>query len=1177
MRVQAGALRLSAGDLGNHLSCLHLTNLNYGRAMGLLDAPRRPRSVEDELQALQQRGQEYEAAYIEHLRAANPRMAVVDLRGNPSMAATLAAMRSGADVIVQATLESGRWMGVADILQRVAAPSALGGWSYEVTDTKLAQETRASSVLQISLYSDLLREAQDKTPEWMRIVAPSRREGERFRQERYRVDDYAAYYRLTRRRLEEAVDSKPDSAQTYPEPVEHCDICAWRLECNRRRHNDDHLSLVADLAGRRMREVQQWGVGTLAALAAEPLPLRRTVKYGSLPPYERAREQARVQLTGRNQNAPHYEPIPQEPPVETPDGRRPPAPLTGLWALPEPSPGDVFFDIEGDAFVWPHGFEYLFGWTVLNEQGDPEYRSGWAFSRDTSPAMFGAEEKALFERFIDDVMARWKAHPGMRIYHFAPYEPSALKRLMSRYATREEEVDDLLRYDRFVDLHAVLRKSVIASVERYSIKDMEPFFGYTRRVDLYTANDARHELQRLIEAGRPQDVDETMRSVVEEYNRDDCESTLRLRNWLEEVRSQQIANGAELWRAVRQAEAPEERQLSALEERVQEAQERLLEGLPGDADERTREEQAQWLLAHLLGWHRREDKAQWWEFFALAEMDAEQLMQSREGLAGLKFQSREQAGKKLPIDCYTFPFQETAIGEGDRLRISAGDSQGDKARHFGAVTAAGDGWVKVKKRRDTLDEHPSAVFRFHLVETEALQKSLLRLAEWVAENGVDAPGLYRAARDLLLAYAPRLAPPLAPGAPLVREGESTQKAARRLGLELDGGLLAVQGPPGSGKTFSGARMICGLVRAGKTVGVTANSHKVIRNLLEAAVKAAAEEGLPMQCIEKTDDPSPVDAIETINAYDAMLSALQTGKAQVSGGTSWMWAREEFADAVDVLFVDEAGQLSLANVLATAPAADSMVLLGDPQQLEQPSKGAHPDAVGVSALEHLLRDYADEAPQTIPPGRGLFLDRTWRLPPALCRFTSEQFYENRLGPEESVARQRLTGKESLGAGLWIAPVRHEGNQNASPEEAERVRELYRWLLSGGTSWVSREGREQPLTGDDIMIVVPYNAQLALIERELPPGARVGTVDKFQGQEAPVVLYSMASSSTEDAPRGMEFLYSLNRLNVAVSRAQCVSIIVASPRLFEPECKSPRQMLLANALCRYRELARELPEQ
>jgi uncharacterized protein len=363
-------------------------------------------------------------------------------------------------------------------------------------------------------------------------------------------------------------------------------------------------------------------------------------------------------------------------------------------------------------------------------------------------------------------------------------------------------------------------------------------------------------------------------------------------------------------------------------------------------------------------------------------------------------------------------------------------------------------------------------------------------------------------------------------------------------------------------------MICELVRSGKKVGVTAVSHKVIRNLLEAVIEAAGEEGLEVQCLHKVKDRSDElpDGIAETTTNPGLLKALASGEAQVGAGTVWAWARPDFEGAVDVLVVDEAGQMSLANTLAASPAARSLVLLGDPQQLEQPIQGSHPEGADVSALEHLL-----EGHETISDERGLFLAETWRLHPAICDFTSELFYEGRLGSRPGREIQKLMGPTPFaGAGLWFAPVEHEGNQSSSPEEVDRVVELYAALLADGSTWVGPDGVEAPLSPADVLIVAPYNAQVGALSERLPE-ARVGTVDKFQGQEAPVVIYSMTTSAPEDAPRGMEFLYSLHRLNVATSRARCVCILVGSPRLLEPECRTPHQMKLANAVCRYVELA------
>jgi uncharacterized protein len=364
-------------------------------------------------------------------------------------------------------------------------------------------------------------------------------------------------------------------------------------------------------------------------------------------------------------------------------------------------------------------------------------------------------------------------------------------------------------------------------------------------------------------------------------------------------------------------------------------------------------------------------------------------------------------------------------------------------------------------------------------------------------------------------------------------------------------------------------MIVELVRQGRRVGITAVSHKVISNLLGEVCRTAAKAGVPLKAVQKANDGDECQHPAVMHAKDnqAVLSALVTRTAKVAAGSAWLWAREEMANSVDVLFVDEAGQMSLANVLAVSQAATSIVLLGDPQQLDQPQKGLHPLGAEVSALGHLLNGRA-----TIAADQGVFLTETRRLHPDVCAFTSELFYEGRLVSRPENAKQRLNAGDPLGGtGLRFASVEHSGNQNESVEEVERVASAVADLLRTGTTWTDKTGKTHALGPQDILIVAPYNAQVSALLERLPAGSRVGTVDKFQGQEAPVVLYSMATSTPEDAPRGMEFLYSLNRLNVAVSRARCVAVIVANPSLFQVQCRTPRQIELANAFCRYLEMA------
>jgi len=407
------------------------------------------------------------------------------------------------------------------------------------------------------------------------------------------------------------------------------------------------------------------------------------------------------------------------------------------------------------------------------------------------------------------------------------------------------------------------------------------------------------------------------------------------------------------------------------------------------------------------------------------------------------------------------------------------------------------------------------------------------------------------------------------GQPLHPPGETAVAAAIRLCGDLKGGVLPIQGPPGAGKTYTGAQMICELVRQGKTVGITANSHKVIRNLINAAIAAAEKQGLDLQCCQKVAEMEEAQPhLSFVTTNKDLLAALEN-TAMVGGGTAWLWAAPEAAGEVDVLFVDEAAQMSLANVLAVSQAAKTVVLIGDPQQLDQPTQGSHPEGADVSALDHILAGQ-----RTITPEKGLFLEQTWRLHPDICALTSELFYAGKLKPKADLERQGIKSNGMIsGSGLRYLPVAHTGNQNCSPEEAAAISDLVKGLLTSGATWVDADGKEQSLTLNDIMVITPYNAQVFEIQERLP-GLRVGTVDKFQGQEAPIAIYSTATSSHADAPRGMEFLYSLNRLNVATSRARCMSILVSSPQLFETECRTPRQIQLANAFCRFLEMARQI---
>lgn len=1130
MRFVDDQLILTASDLVGHLACAYLTQLGRAVAAGRLPAPNRE---DPELELVARRGVEHERTELERLISAGKDVVTVD--GDSSSteglreleALTLRAMRAGAEIIYQAGFFDGRWHGRADFLVKKNEPSGLGPWSYEVSDTKLARSLRVAALIQMCDYSTHLARLQGSWPARMHAVLGDGRT------ESFSVQDVAAYHRMLRARLERAL-SKP-SPTTYPEPVEHCRVCRWRDTCLARRRDDDHLSLVAGMRRDQARKLTAVGIRTVEDLSGSP-PAVGGIHQATL---DRLHDQAALQVKQRLDGQIHYELLPADA-----EGR-------GLRALPPPSAGDVFFDIEGDPYVGDRGLEYLFGVTEVTDSR-PQFHAFWGHDQ--------IGERIAFQSVIDTFTDRLRGDPGMHIYHYAPYEPTALRRLAGEHGTREDALDQLLRAGAFVDLYAIVRQGVRISTESYALKSIEPLFMPARAGVITDAGSSIVAYERWLEDGDQARLDE-----IAEYNSADCESTWRLRQWLESCRSEyEILAGVELDRpATRSGGQSETGQRMSFETAV--IATALTADVPEDVATRTDSQKARWLLANLLDWHRREARPEWWKHFARVRMTAEELHEDSDALAGLTFNREVGIDKQSVIHRYTFnPTQEFTIGLGDEPIDPTTDQSPGTV--FTIDTTAG--FIDLRRGpKRLLLPHPEALLPGEPIGTTELRNALQRVGRWVADHGIDDPGPFRAGRDLLLGRPPRI-PGLAAGEALREEGESTALSACRLALSLDEGCLVIQGPPGTGKTFAAAHVALALMQAGRRVGITAMSHKAIGNLLDRICGLAAEQRYRIVAIQKADSQQRC-ATRWVTCYSDpgdVVYALAAERINIVAGTSWLFARSDMTGSVDTLIVDEAGQLSLANVIAVSGAARNIILCGDPQQLSQPGKGSHPAGAERSALEHVL-----DGAKTIADDRGIFLETTWRMHPKVCAFISEAFYEGRLQSDDSCRTQSVTvGRQGLsGAGLRHAAVNHQSNRVASTEEAAKVHELFEQILGG--EWVDRKGKSRSLEEDDILVVAPYNAHVRRLRDRLPPGARVGTVDRFQGQEAPVVIYSMATSSPEDQRRAMDFLYSLNRFNVAVSRAQTLVILVNSPELLNARCHTATELLQANALCRFVELA------
>lgn len=1113
-------------DLSKFVSCRHLTLLDREVAEGSRE---RPSFNDPYFYLITERGRRFEQNYVEYLeslgyRISEPPQEKKDVGSTYDR--TITAMRDGYDIILQGRLEDENWGGYADILRKVHRPSVFGSWSYEVLDTKLATNTKAGSVLQLCVYTELLSKIQTTEPENMIVVKPGP-EHTGFEEECFRYRDFSAYYRWVQKDFRDHLE-RSDLAQSYPAPVVHCQICSWWRDCEKRRRADDHLTYVAGIHRKHIRELEDRQISTIEAFARNDLKWKP--RRGDRETYARLQQQATLQLKSKETEKPPFEFIEFKP-------------TEGLGRLPEPNPGDVFFDIEADRFLEGGGLEYLLGVVYRNDDGKWIYQPFWAVDRK--------DERVQYEAFMDWIFDRIQQSPDLHIYHFAPYEKTALKRLMARYDSRGEQLDILLRGGRLVDLLEVVKESIRAGVEKYSIKDLEVLTCYERVVPLDQVGWALRAIQKMIEFSDGSSTPQKILEQVERYNEDDCQSTRYLRDWLEDLRLSWIEQNGPLERPIPKVEEASD-QVKDRDRMIAYLSERLRSDLPETEDTWTEEDKARKLLSDLVGYFRREEKSAWWEYFRLTELDPEQMLEERNAIAFLKFQEQVAGTDKNPVHRYTLPFQELALKPGDQIKnrddVNVGTIHDISYR---------EGYVDIKKTSNAKDMHPNHVYSWTFFSPGVLEDALFDLAEQVIREDFDL--LNPATSALLLKSKPMLST-LTSLEPL--PGETTVQNAVRIVTDLKNSVLPVQGPPGTGKTYTAARVIVELARKGKRIGVSAVGHKVIENLLLKILEESGKAGFPLEVVHKNDSKEKRSRYQFIKDNAKALAALDDGK--IVGGTSYLWARADAIGTLDYLFIDEAGQMSLAHVLATSRSAKNLILIGDPNQLEQPQQAAHPDGSDISALEHLLDGHL-----TIPSDRGLFLPESWRLHPTITDFISGTFYERRLFSKKGLEYQIIDGYPEMGQKqLIFLPITHEANQSSSIEEAELITRLVSDILENRVRWQDEHQKRRSLSRDDILIITPYNAQVALLQQSLV-GMQIGTVDKFQGREAPLVIFSMASSSALEAPRGMRFLYHPNRLNVAVSRAKCAFILVGSPAIFEAECSTPEQMNWANVYCRFLE--------
>ena len=816
-----------------------------------------------------------------------------------------------------------------------------------------------------------------------------------------------------------------------------------------------------------------------------------------------------------------------------------------MHTLPDPSEGDLFFDIEGNPLV-PEGLEYLFGIYSI-EKGKPTFKDIWAHNH--------AAEKRAFKELINFFIERIEKFPDMHIYHYAAYEETAVKRLMSKYGVMEIEVDRLLRARVIVHLYKVVRHSLQSSEPAYSIKNIETFYMTKRTSEVKTASASIVYYEHYIESRDQKWLDD-----IKAYNLEDCKSLQLLRDWLLKLRID-VARPAI---PEPEPDEPSEQRL-VMERQIRDFEKALTASLPDDESLFTPGQQLDKLIYDLSDFYRREAKPAWWRMFSRQTMTTEEIIDDGDCIGGLvaSVDHPPYLDKRSTVYTYSFPEQEFKLKVGEQAKIA------ESLAPAGTIFDIDPEKRLIKLRRVDAGKEPLPE-QFDLIpggpiSTDALREALWHFVQMYINSKSDGTRPFPALRDLLERRTPNING-MDSGSPLYNPESLDPKVSTSLAERMSDSYLFIQGPPGTGKTYTASHMIVDLMKAGKRVGISANSHKAIHNVLFAVEKRAAEQKFEFVGIKKSSGDNEETVFTGANISSAGSTekvASLLGTAQLFAGTAWLFSHPSFRQTLDYLFIDEAGQLSLAHVISSGLAARNIVLIGDQMQLAQPTQGVHPGESGKSVLEFLL-----QGRHTIPIKEGILLDTTYRMHPKVCNFISEAIYDGRIKSHPKLEQHRiLPGAESLlalpEAGILCDFVLHSGCGQRSEAEAAEIRLFYRRLLQ--LDYRDKDGQIKKLTEQNILVVSPYNMQVNLLKQQLGPNARVGTVDKFQGQEAEVVLISMATSSPDEIPRGLDFLYSQNRLNVSLSRAKTLAVLVLSPELLSVRCSTIDQMRLVNTLC------------
>ena len=1066
------------------------------------------------------KGDEHEEKYFKILKKKFKK--VIDIKNlktskEEKIVTTLQAMQEGYEIIYGGYLERDNWRGEFDFLQlNPKVKSKLGNFSYEVIDTKHTAKPKPDHIIQLGMYTYMLEGTQGVLPQKFTIVLKD------FVTEHVQINHVNDYFKAHQSNYENFLKTGVDTIK--PEKCGFCQVCKWKDECDKIWIAEDHLNQVGGLSRVHIKKLNKLKIKTLTDLAkkdrTKPLKgLRDEISYKLI-------TQAQLQKQYQQTQKPIYEYNPDN--IEG---------FKGFNLLPKPSDEDLYFDIESiEDHVYPGGLEYLFG-IYYKEKGKSKFKALWSHTKE--------QEKKTVIDFFNFTKSHFKKYPNAKIYHYGSYEITALLKLTSFFKIKEIEYDNYLRQNKFVNLLNVNRQGIYISENSYSLKNMEIFYGFKREGDLRKGDVSQEYYSEWIETQNQQLLDD-----IESYNEQDCRSTYELHQWLLSIKPKESG----WFNPYLQEE--EETELKDWEVKMMAYQEKIEKSS-------LRKDQNKQLLADIIGFYYRENKPAWREFFERKTKSDEELMEDPECIGNMVLAGEPTPEKRSMIFQYQYEDQDFKLRKGKETTI-ANNQIYEQSDYAGKIVDID--YVKKEiflKRGNTRGKLPP-ILSVGPKKPQDSDNLILNIYRFI-DSLLNKEKKYKALNDFLSKKIPDIKG-IKSGNQIIKSSNFIEEIPKIIS-NLQDSYIYIQGPPGTGKTYHASNAILELLKQNKKIAITGLSHKVIHNLLERLESLALEnnfkfEGFKKGNFEDEDTVYTGSFIQTFEKDPPFMEALnKKNVGQVFAGTKFHFAKYYYEESIDYLFIDEAGQMSIADLISLGIIAKNIVLIGDQNQLGQPIKGTHPNNSGLSILDYLL-----SGKDTISNDRGIFLDTSYRLHPDINSFISSNFYEDRLLCDSQTKDRSIDfGKKSTiqGSGIHYLEMNHRNNAQTSVEEFEVVRNLMKELI--GLTYHDN-GYKRKLTIDDILVISPFNTQvnflIAELEKENFKKPRVGTIDKFQGQEAPISIISMTTSDIELLPRNREFFFNRNRLNVAISRAKVASIILFNPNLLNSTPRSIEQIKLMN---------------